>query len=74
MERSGDPIRDAERWQEELEDMESGRDFILCDNCGGKIFREDDKFDGDDYWEFDDAIVCKECLDEYLKVHRHCLC
>lgn len=37
---------------------------MLCDYCGRKIEN------GEDYYEFDDACICEDCVDEYVKDHR----
>ena len=50
-----------------------GRDFILCDNCSGYIYREDEENYGDKYYELDGVIICEHCLSEYLKVHKRVL-
>ena len=47
-----------------------GRDFILCDNCNGYIYREDDQYYGDTVYDLDGLQICEHCLSEYLKEHR----
>ena len=54
-------------------DPEEGRDFILCDNCNGYIYREDERNYGDTYFDFDGEYVCEHCLSEYLKEHKKVL-
>ena len=49
---------------------DEGRDFILCDNCNGYVYREDDNCYGDEYYDFDGFFVCTNCIDEYLKEHK----
>ena len=44
-----------------------GRDFILCDNCNGYIYREDEENYGDKYCKLEGKNVCLHCLPEYLK-------
>lgn len=67
---TGDPVRDAEAYQNELEEREAARDYIVCDLCGGKIYKEEGIYEGDQYWLFEDAIVCEKCLDNYLSGKR----
>lgn len=52
---------------------EEGRDFILCDQGSCYIYREDEYYEGDKYYDFDGFIVCEECLSEYCKEHKRVL-
>ena len=71
--RSDDPVKDAERYYMDLEEMEvdeQERDYIRCDICGEKIYREDYRNRGDEYWELDDQRICERCLEDYLSKAR----
>ena len=48
----------------------NNRDFILCDMCKSKIYREDSTHYGDDYYELNDMTICEECISDYLKEHK----
>lgn len=48
---SSDPVRDAERYQADLEDMP----HIYCDKCGSPLYEDDMYFDiGGQVW-------CEDC-------------
>ena len=53
------PVRDAERYQQELEN----RPCLTCSVCGGSLY------DGDTYYEIDNEDFCPECMiSEFRKV------
>ena len=55
------PERDAERHEAELEEV--NRQCLHCAMCGGTIY------DGDDYFDLDDMILCEDCMiDNYRRV------
>lgn len=64
---TGNPVMDAEIHQQNNQKAMSGRDYIICDKCKGKIYKEDALYEGDDYYELDGMCICEECIDEYLK-------
>lgn len=68
---TGNPQMDAEVHQQRLQEARNSRDFIECDICHGEIFREDDEYEGDVYYELDGLNICEECLDRYLKDNKH---
>lgn len=58
---TNDPVRDAERYAAEAD--EADRKCLHCALCEGTIW------DGDDYYEIDDMVMCPDCLrDEFKKV------
>ena len=60
------PVRDAERYQQYLED----RDYITCDICGGKIYRENNIYEGDEYYQIEDQNICQNCINDFLKERK----
>ena len=46
------------------------REYVLCDHCSGYIFKEDDAYYGDVYYELNDEKICEYCIDEYLKENK----
>ena len=44
--------------------------YILCDECGGKIYKETDKYEQDDCYEIDGYRLCSDCVIRYLREHR----
>lgn len=67
------PQRDAEFDQQRLQEANSSRDFIICDKCHGKIYREDDMYEGDVYYDFDGIVFCEDCMELYLKERKRVL-
>lgn len=59
------PILEAELCAREPE-----RNYITCVICKGKIYQEDEIYEGDTYYDFDEGPVCEECLREYAKKYR----
>lgn len=49
---------------------EYNRDYINCDVCHNPIYRADDLYDGDDYYELDELNICTDCIHEYTWQHR----
>lgn len=41
--------------------------YILCDECGGKIYKETDKYEQDDCYEIDGYRLCADCVMRYLR-------
>ena len=41
--------------------------YILCDECGGKIYKETDKYEQDDCYEIDGYRLCADCVMLYLR-------
>lgn len=37
-----------------------------CDECGGEIHGNDGAHYGDDYYCFPDAVICEDCLKDYI--------
>lgn len=64
---TGDPVRDAEHYYQALEEARNTRDYFLCDECHGEIFKENEYYDGDEYYELDGKRICGECIDRYIK-------
>ena len=56
------PVLDAE-----LHSQEPKRDYYVCDICGERIYKEDDVYEGDIYYDFDGEKVCEECLSKYAR-------
>ena len=52
-----EPVRDAERYQMELE----SRPCIKCVLCGGPLF------EGDEYFLIDDEPFCEDCAESCFK-------
>lgn len=52
---------------------EKNRDFIECDICHKPIYRQDGGYDGDDYWELDELIICEDCKWDYVSSKRRTL-
>ena len=38
--------------------------FKTCDMCGGEIY------EGDEYYDFDDEVICEDCLMDYVNEFR----
>jgi hypothetical protein len=56
-----DPVRDAERYETEKELAD--RNCLHCFFCGGTIW------DGDDYFDLGNMVICEDCLnDKYRRV------
>lgn len=71
---SANPVRDAELYQQHLEEEEASRNYIKCDYCGGKIYREDSIYEGDVYYQIDGETVCEDCIRRFLKKYkRRCI-
>ena len=51
-----DPVRDAERYEEEKEKrlQEMMEQLPVCDDCGNRI--------EDEYYDFDSFVLCDECV------------
>lgn len=45
-------------------DYHTRRIINQCDLCGGSIYEEDD------FYCFDNEIVCESCIDAFVKEHR----
>lgn len=56
-------MTDAQRITEYL-DRDKGKPFCECTVCGKTIYY------GNDYYDFDDGITCKNCADELLEDKR----
>lgn len=69
--RSDDPVRDAERYLNHLEEDEKKRDYITCDFCGGKIYRADDHYEGSTYYVLDGHTICEDCIHDYVEGAAH---
>ena len=41
--------------------------YILCDECGGKIYKETDKYEQDDCYEIDGYRLCADWVMRYLR-------
>ena len=42
------------------------QEYILCDVCGNRIYKEDETHYGDDYYRIDGLNICPDCLREYM--------
>lgn len=62
---TNNPVFDAE-----IHSQEADRDYLTCQMCGGQIYREDETYEGDSYYDFDGTIICEDCLREYAKQFR----
>lgn len=51
-----DPVKDAERYMEYLE--EEAEQLPVCDLCGERI-------EEDHYYEFQGDIICPDCMDKH---------
>lgn len=67
---TNNPIKDAESYQQNIEEENAERDFIPCDICGRKIYRADVTHYGDDVWDLDGMDICEDCIDDYIQRHR----
>lgn len=55
------PVMDAERYASDLDDAD--RKCLHCVICGSAIW------DGNDYYEIDNLVMCPDCMaEEYKKV------
>ena len=71
---SSNPVHDAEFYQQHLEAVEASRDYIKCDYCGGKIYRENNIYEGDIYYQIDGENICEDCIREIVqKYKRRCV-
>lgn len=67
---TGNPIRDAELYQQNLQEAKNKRGYILCDICHGEILRADEENYGDDVYELDGLCICEYCIHQYVKEHK----
>lgn len=45
--------------------------YILCDECGGRIYKETERYEQDECYEIDGYRLCEHCVMPYLrKEHR----
>lgn len=66
MNRTDDPVRDAERYAEHLEEISRTMEHLTCIYCGRPIYP------GDGFYELEGNVVCEDCLLDYaqrLKKH-----
>ena len=57
---TNDPVADAERAAEDERPV-----VETCDLCGKPIHSGNGTHYGDDYYAFNDCIVCEDCLSDY---------
>lgn len=67
-------VRQTAGYRETADPAEVGGDgmcleepYILCDECGGKIYKETDKYEQDDCYEIDGYRLCADCVMRYLR-------
>ena len=67
-------VRQTVGYRETADPAEVGGDvmcvaepYILCDECGGKIYKETDKYEQDDCYEIDGYRLCGNCVMPYLR-------
>lgn len=48
----------------EYPDRNERKPFAVCQVCGETIYYDDD------YFDFDDDIVCENCTDEYISIFK----
>lgn len=41
-----------------------------CDMCNEGIRASDGVFEGDEYYDFGDIIICHDCLDDFISQFR----
>lgn len=56
----------SRQW-EEHEARGTDRPYKTCEVCGSRIYEEDDTYDGDEYYEVDDIIICEDCFFEWAR-------
>ena len=49
------------------------RDYIPCDICEKPLYRRDGEYDGEDYWELDENIICEDCIHDYVRSKKRTL-
>lgn len=42
--------------------QDNEKNIRYCDDCNGEIY------DGDDYYEVDDHVICSDCINNYWRV------
>lgn len=45
--------------------------YILCDECGGKIYKETDKYEQDDCYEIDGYRICGACVMKHIRKNHY---
>ena len=65
-----DPVRDQYRHESDQAEAERKRDWVPCTRCKCKIYREDETYEGDSYYEIDDMFLCEECAKDWLEEQR----
>lgn len=65
IEKTDDPIRDAEKAQEDPRPI-----IGHCPVCGGEVRGERNGWDADEAFNFDGEYVCWDCLHEYFRDRR----
>ena len=65
-----DPVRDQMRYEAGIEEMDAKREYITCDRCGGKIYKRDEFYDGDSYYEIEGQNLCEDCAVVWLEDQR----
>lgn len=52
---------------EEHEQEGLDRSYKTCEVCGSPIYEEDDTYEGDEYYEVDDIIICTDCFHDWAR-------
>ena len=61
------PVMDAERYQAAQEVAQENREYIKCDECDGKIYKADDRYEGDNYYSVHEVRICEDCINKFWK-------